>query len=99
MMESMDCVKKKSGISHITILSLSPSLAKSLKRMDGKTLNFGANIKRVIILSKLVYQICEEELTGLRLSTSNASMYTNISIYSAFVDLMNLQIISKFRSK
>ena len=43
--------------------SLLYSLMKFSKRMDGKTQNFGANIKMVRTLSKLVYQTCVEELT------------------------------------
>ena len=43
--------------------SLLHSLMKFSKRMDGKTQNFGANIKMVRTLSKLVYQTCVEELT------------------------------------
>lgn len=45
------------------IMSLSHSLPKFLRRMDGKKLNIGTNIKMVRILFNVAYPICEEGLT------------------------------------
>lgn len=39
------------------------SLPKFLRRMDGKKLNIGTNIKMVRILFNVAYPICEEGLT------------------------------------
>ena len=43
--------------------SLLHSLPKFSRKMGGKKLNIGSNIKRIRILSNVVHLICEEELT------------------------------------
>ena len=43
--------------------SLLHSLPKFSRKMGGKKLNIGTNIRRIRILSNVVLLICEEELT------------------------------------
>lgn len=54
VMALRDTISQKYPLSH--------SLMKFLRKMGGKTLNFGVNIKIVRILSNVVYPICEEQL-------------------------------------